>query len=146
MKLLFLFFVSVAVLLSVVTASSLRSFDSDDQMIFSGEVIEIGPSPGFGSGGVRAYQLVKYRVLDVCEGSFQGKEIIADHLILDPRELDNLKIGQRVCIGAKKAKKIAPRYDDEKIRKSTDHVEIFYIVHDIFIRHCQCSSASEVVR
>ena len=91
MRLLFLFLVSVASLLAIVSASPARLFESDSHMIFSGEVMEIGPSPGFGSGGVRAYQLVKYRVLDVCDGSFQGQQIIADHLILDPRELDNLK-------------------------------------------------------
>jgi len=138
MRLLFLFLVSVVPLLAIGSASPASLFESDGHMIFSGEVIEIGPSPGFGSGGVRAYQLVKYRVLDVCEGSFKGQEIIADHLILDPRELDNLKIGQRACVGVKKTREIAPRYDDEKIRKSTDHVETFYIVHDIFIRNCQC--------
>lgn len=139
MRLFFLFLVGVAPLFGTGSASPAPLFRSDSHIIFSGEVIEIGPSPGFGSGGVRAYQLVKYRVLDVCEGGFQGQEIIADHLILDPRELDTLRIGQRVCVGVKTTREIAPRYDDEKIRKSTDHVETFYIVHDIFIRNCQCS-------
>ena len=139
MRLLFFFLISVASLLAVGPASSARLFDSDNHMIFSGEVIEIGPSPGFGSGGIRVYQLVKYRVLNVCEGSFQGQEIIADHLILDPKELDNLRIGQKVCVGVKKTTEIAPRYDDDKIRKATDQVDWFYIVHDIFIRNCQCS-------
>lgn len=142
MRLLFLFLVSVVPLLAIGSTPTAPLFESDGHMIFSGEVIEIGPSPGFGSGGVRAYQLVKYRVLDVCEGSFKGQEIIADHLILDPRELGNLKIGQRACVGVKKTKEIAPRYDDEKIRKSTDHVETFHIVHDIFIRNCSVPADS----
>lgn len=111
---------------------------SDRHMIFSGEVVEVGPSPGFGSGGVTVYQLVKYRVLHVCKGTYRGKEIVADHLILDPTEFNNLRIGQKVCVGVTKANQITPRYNDDMIRKTSDAIETYYIVHDIFIRNCQC--------
>jgi hypothetical protein len=111
----------------------------DPHMIFQGKVLEIGPSPGYGSGGVQAYQLVKYRVNNVCEGEYEHREIIVDHLLLDPDELKGLKVGDKVCIGVTKIKEMSSRWNDDQLRHSSDQVSYFYVAHDVLIRNCQCS-------
>jgi hypothetical protein len=108
-------------------------------LIFSGKVLEIGPSPGFGSGGVTAYQMVKYKVLAVCKGTYHEKEIIADHILLQADDLSDLKVGDKVCVGVMKTKDIDMRWNDNNLRKESDVVDMYYIVHDTFIRKCQCS-------
>lgn len=117
----------------------LRPVSCKDQLvIFHGKVLEIGPSPGYGSGGVHAYQLVKYRVNNVCEGEYGHREIIVDHLLLDPDELMGLKVGDKVCVGVTKVKEMSSRWNDEQLRHNSDQVSHFYVAHDVLIRNCQC--------
>ena len=111
----------------------------DARLIFSGEVLEVGPSPGYGSGGVQAFRLIKYRARQVCEGSFDGREIVVDHLILEADEFSDLKPGDMVCLGVSKSKTISIRRNDDRLRKYTDKVDLFYIAHDLLIRNCHCS-------
>jgi hypothetical protein len=138
MKTIRWFSILAAISVSLIVASRGPAACKDDRIIFQGEVLEIGPSPGYGSGGVQAYQLVKYRVDNVCEGTYEAGEIIVDHLLLDPDELKDLRVGDTVCVGVVKVKKISSRWNDGKLRKDTDKVNAYYVALDVLIRNCQC--------
>ena len=71
--------------------------------MFEGTVLAIGPSPGYGSGGVQGYQLVRYQINHLCEGDSDGAEIVVDHLLLEGDELKDLKVGYVACVGVTKS-------------------------------------------
>jgi hypothetical protein len=100
---------------------------NSEVLVFQGEVEIIGPSPKSVSGVIEVYQLVKYKVDRVVIGNFDGKEIIVDHLLLDGKELKQLKVGKKVCVQLRKSKEIGQEYVDEVLRKFSDEVNIFYI-------------------
>ena len=79
------------------------------------------------SGNVEVYQLVEYRVREVCAGSYEGEKIVVDHLVLGPDDLKGLKAGDQVRVAVSKSATIPLRYDDGEIRKTTDAVDVFYI-------------------
>jgi hypothetical protein len=117
-------------------------------LTFEGQVLEIGPAPTHGTGIVRAFQLVKYRVLHSCQGlhvrrrcqeHFENKEIIVDHMLLSGDELKDLKIGDKVCVGVSKGKSKDSHFSDGVLRKESDEVETFYLALDVFIKNCQCT-------
>jgi hypothetical protein len=139
MKTIKCFSILAAISVGLVMTSWESATCKDARLIFEGKVLEIGPSPGYGSGGVQAYQLVKYRINDICEGTYEGEEIIVDHLLLDPDELKDLRVGDRVCVGVTKVKKTSSRRNDGKLRHDTDKVDAYYVALDIFIRNCQCT-------
>ena len=56
----------------------------DFQLAFTGEIIEIGFSPGFWSGAAVACQPVRYRVLKVTEGTYSYSRITVFHYIIGP--------------------------------------------------------------
>lgn len=110
-----------------------------ERLIFEGRILAIGPSPGYGSGGVQAYQLVRYHVNHVCDGSYDGKEILVDHLLLDPDELKELRVGDVVCVGVTKSKDMNSRWNDGQLRRESDKVDAYFVALDTFIRNCRCS-------
>lgn len=134
--------VVIHLLLLTISVSALATprlvLSKGNRLIFEGKVLAIGPSPGYGSGGVQAYQLVKYHINHLCEGDYDGAEIVVDHLLLDPDELKDLKIGDVACVGVTKSKDINSRWNDGQLRYESDKVDAYYIALDTFIRNCRC--------
>ena len=133
--------ICISLLVITVSASPFArlGFVKGDRLIFEGKVLAIGPSPGYGSGGVQAYQLVKYHVNHVCEGNYAESEILVDHLLLDPNELKDLKVGDNVCVGVTRAEEINSRWNDGALRHVSDKVKMYYVALDVFIRNCRCA-------
>ena len=132
----YLSFLIFAVNLMAVPTSELSK---RDRLVIEGRIIAIGPSPGYGSGGVLAYQLVKYHVNHICEGDYKGEEILVDHLLSAADDLKDLKVGDTVCIGVTKSKQMTSLWIDGVLRHESDKAEAYYIALDVFIRNCRCS-------
>lgn len=110
--------------------------------MISGEVLEIGPPPGVNDRF--PFQLLKYRVLAVCEGNYEGKEVLVYHMV-KPEGLEDLKVGDKVCLGIDKSLVMddAKAWIEEEPKKGEEapnELATDYIALDIFIRRCQCSS------
>lgn len=99
----------------------------NEMLTFEGVVLRVGPHPGYLSGILPAYQLVKYRIERIIAGRYEGKEIVVDHLILTGNELEEIKIGDRVCITVRASDEIGIRRNVKGIRKASQVVKIFYI-------------------
>lgn len=97
------------------------------RLVFAGTALRVGTPVNRDSGNVEVYQLVEYRVGEVCAGSYEGEKIVVDHLVLRPDDLKGLKVGDQVRVAASKSATIPLRYDDGEIRKTTDVVNVFYI-------------------
>jgi len=100
------------------------------EIVFEATVLKIGP-PVPTSGRISAYRLVKYRVQKVCQGQYDRKEIIVDHLVLTGKELEGIEIGERVWLTVGIMKSISPRYDAEGIRDKSKRVTAFYIARSL---------------
>jgi len=92
-------------------------------------VEKIGKSPGVSSGGYTFYQLVKYRVVEVCAGTYNQKEIVVDHLLVSGDEVKSLRVGDEVYLSLDVSKTIEMRFDEEGLRSPSENVETFYIGH-----------------
>lgn len=136
MKLIFQLALLSAIVGALITPGPQSS--KDKRLVFEGTVLEIGPSPGYSSGTVQAFQLIKYRINNVCEGNYEGKEIVVDNLLLDADELKDLKVGEVNCVGVEKSKDIGSRWNDGVLRHESDKVDAYYVVLDVFIRNCRC--------
>jgi hypothetical protein len=99
----------------------------DEMLVFEGIVSRIGPAPGRISGDVLAYQLVKYRVERIITGHYKSKEIVVDHLIITGKELEGIKIGDRVCVTVRASEKVDLRVNAKGIRNASQVVKIFYV-------------------
>lgn len=101
----------------------------DRSLEFEGTVLKIGPNPGYLSGVNPAYQLVKYRVDRVISGKYKGKEIVVDHLLMDGKELNGVKVGDKVCISAsiKSNSEIFLRTNAKGLREASQSVRTFYV-------------------
>ena len=75
------------------------------------------------------YQLAKYRVIQVCAGTYSQKEIVVDHLLVSGDELKSLRIGDKVYLTLQPSKTIEMRFDEEGFRNSSENVGTFYIGH-----------------
>jgi hypothetical protein len=102
------------------------SVPTDGLLVFEGTVLQIAP-PVAPSGVFANYRLAKYRVERVCRGHYEQPEVIVDHLSLTARELDGIKIGDRVCVSVELSKEIFVRTNVEGIREESERVETFYI-------------------
>lgn len=71
---------------------------ADDRLVFEGTVLRMAKYPNWVSGFSVAYRLAKYRVERVCEGKYDGKEVVVDHLIISGDELRDIKTGDKVCV------------------------------------------------
>ena len=101
-------------------------------LIISGEVIAVGEAPKSDSF---PFQLMKYRVRDVCQGEYDQKEIAIYHMV-PSAGLSDVKAGDKVCVGATKTFGM----DEKKADNSAKTPDMAYLSADIFIRRCQCSS------
>jgi len=103
-------------------------------LVIEGTLEKLGPDTGMLSGRIAVYRLAKYRVERVCEGNYDSKEIVVDHLILSGKEFEDISVGDRVCLTLKISDQIAVRYNAEGIRRSTDTVKTFYVAHELITR------------
>src|SRR5262252_9393713 len=78
------------------SANEMTKQAGDHRVVFRGTVVTLAPSPGAGSGGISIYQLAKYRVVRVCVGQLDSREVVVDHLILTGDELGSVKVGDTV--------------------------------------------------
>ena len=101
-----------------------------ETIVFEGTLEKLGPDRGTVSGIWAAYRLAKYRVDKVCEGEYDGREIVVDHLVFDLKEFEGIHVNDRVCVSVKISKQIADRDYADGIRGRSDDVKIFYIAHD----------------
>jgi len=101
-------------------------------LIISAEVVEVGDPP---KSSEFPFQLVRYRVADVCEGSYDKHEILVYHLV-KPEGLKDIKPGDHLCLGLIKALGL----ENEKEGKPPKGLVTAYVDRNIFIRRCQCSS------
>jgi hypothetical protein len=99
-------------------------------LTFEGVVEKLAPASGILSGRVAVFRLVRYRVERVCKGSYPGKLIVVDHLILSGKEFEGINLGDRVCISVKSSDKISTRYDAEGIRNPSDVVSMFFVAEE----------------
>lgn len=99
-------------------------------LIFEGTVVHIAP-PVPGSGVVMWYRLAKYRVDRVVYGRYPHSEIVVHHLSMTGEELNNINVGDRVCVVAEeKEKNLAFAYTGAS-REPGKKVDIFYIGNDV---------------
>jgi hypothetical protein len=124
MKIVILIF-SIILLVGAVPCIRANS-SSDEALIFEGTVLQIAP-PVPASGDVAFYRLAKYRVERVCRGNYAKSEIVVDHLSLTTKELDAIKVGDRVCVTVKPSRRIFARFNVKGIREESEKVKIFYI-------------------
>ena len=103
---------------------------ASETIVFDGTLLQVGPDVGLTSGRFAVYRVAKYRVERVCEGKYDGSEIVVDHLVLNGKEFENINVGDRVCVMVKMSRRILVRYDAEGIRSSSDVVDVFYIAAD----------------
>jgi hypothetical protein len=102
---------------------------SESGLLLAGVVDKIGKHPGATSGGYKIYQLVRYRVAEVCTGTYNQKEIVVDHLLVSGEEVKSLRVGEKVYLTLTASKTIETRFDEEGLRSASDNVETFYIGH-----------------
>src|ERR1051326_6248112 len=98
----------------------------DADLVIEGTVLQMSP-PTPASGVIAFYRLVKYRVDHVCKGRYSGSEIIVDHWIVTTKELDGVKVGDKVCFAVNKSKTIGRRVSFAGIRSPSEVVKIFYL-------------------
>lgn len=134
-------FMLCLLMLSMFDLKSDQRKPKDEMLIFEGTVLHLGEQPAWVSGVTAVYRLAKYRVERVCGGKYLTSEIVVDHLILSGDELRDIKIGDKVCVTAKRTSEIFVRMNADGIRKPTEVVKTFYIAGDVEptgIRPCSC--------
>lgn len=105
-----------------------------NRLIISGELVEIGP-PTPVEGEV-PLQLVKYRVANVCEGTYDDKVVLVYHMP-DSGDLEDAKVGERQCIRITESIKADGR--DKQNQSPPVEIRTKYFALDV-IRNCQCSA------
>ena len=100
---------------------------SQSELVLAAVVENIGKNPGVSSGVYLIYQLAKYRVVEVCAGTYTQKEIVVDHLLITGDELKSLRIGDKVFLTVHPSKAIGLRFDEEGFRSPSDKIETFYL-------------------
>lgn len=103
---------------------------ANNTIVFEGTLECLGPDFGF-SGILAVYRLAKYRVERVFVGTYAGREIVVDHLILTGKELEGISVTDRVCVTAQISSKILQRWDVEGIRNPGEEVKTFYIAEHV---------------
>ena len=99
--------------------------------IIAGEVLKVGAQPNEKSEWL--HRLIKYRVLDVCEGNYDKQEIIVSNLP-DP-EFDKLEVGTKVCFSV--VKTVGPTVNEDwsvDVKGNEDH----YFNTSLFLENCEC--------
>ena len=98
-----------------------------DVIVFEGTLETLGPDPGFVSGVLASYRLAKYRVEKICEGQYDGTEIIVDHRIFTLKEFEGINVNDRLCITVKKSTDTSEQFYDNVLRSPTDDIKTRYI-------------------
>ena len=112
-------------------------------IVFNGTVLKMAPNPQPQTGSVLVvYQLAKYHVNRVCKGGYAEEEMVVDHLILDSKELEEVKVGDTVCITVERSDRIYTRWSYPGIREESDTVETYYVGGKVTLgtyADCDCS-------
>jgi hypothetical protein len=82
--------------------------NTTNKTIITGEVLAIGPIPPKDDNDAWLFRLVKYKVKTVWKGTYKKDEIIVSHF---PNELDDLKVGDIVCLVLTKT--VGPNVSDD---------------------------------
>jgi hypothetical protein len=90
-------------------------------------VEKLGKDPETSSGYYAIYQLAKYRVIAICKGDYDKKEIVVDHLLVSGDELKPFHVGDKVYLTLQPSKTIQLRFNEEGFRSPSETVETFYI-------------------
>ena len=100
-----------------------------NRLIISGEALEVMP-PDTSERGIKL-QLVKYRVTSVCEGTYEGAEVLVYHVHDDQVP----SVGEKQCVRivdsikpVKKPEEGSPPFPEAKTQ---------YLALDV-IRRCEC--------
>ena len=101
-------------------------------VIIEGIVENIAPPMPL-SGVIASYRLVKYKVINVCRGEYNEKEIVIDHFVITGNELENTKVGDKVYVPALVSEQIEVRYNPIGIRHLNDKIDKFYIGYKVFL-------------
>lgn len=136
MKILILILASILAVGASPSLSADKSCNKD--LVFEGTVLQIAP-PVPASGVFAFYRLAKYRVERVCRGRYTKSEIVVDYLSLSTKELDAIKVGDRVCVSVEPSKKILTRTNVEGIREKSEKIKIFYIGREILPPNNPCA-------
>ena len=99
-------------------------------LVFEGTIEKLAPDQGTLSGRVAVYRLAKYSVERICDGKYDKKEIVVDHLVFNGKEFESAKVGDLVCVRAQISDKVLVRYDEDGIRSPSDVVKTFYVAVD----------------
>ena len=99
-------------------------------LLFAGTVLQIGP-PVPGSGFFIFYRLAKFRVDRIVIGNYSRAEIVVDQLSRSGEEVNDLRLGDRVCVTVEKSKKIFSRMNVRGLREETEQIDTFYLVTNI---------------
>jgi hypothetical protein len=118
--------ITLVLLLSPCSSQSSSNAFTDEKLVFEGKILKIA-SPVPASGQFAFYRLAKYRIERVCRGRYDGSEIVVDHLSLTTKELDGIRIGDRVCVTVRPSKRIFTRTNVEGIREESEKIKVFYI-------------------
>lgn len=90
------------VLLAIIidSASTIGQETNQCALVVIAEVKHLGEQ-GSVSGQAASYRLADYSVIEIVKGQLEKKEITVSHLILTGRELDELRVGDKVllCLG-----------------------------------------------
>lgn len=126
------FALSVALPLLLSTCHRVKTQDRPHEtFMFEGTLEKLAPDGGVLSGRIAVYRLAKYRVERICNGKYDGKEIVVDHLILDGKEFEGVDVGDRVCVTVRVSDKILARYNADDIRSPSDSVKTFFVGEEI---------------
>ena len=123
--------ISLASLLVCVCALSTRCDSKHEPaqspLVIAAIVEAIGKHPGATSVRFEIYQLAKYKVVTVCAGTYEQKEIVVDHLLISGDELMSLHAGDKVYLTLSTSKTLPTRSNEEGFRTPSQTVETFYI-------------------
>lgn len=104
--------------------------EEQDEVVFIGTVKRVSPGPVVLSGDIPSYRLVKYRINRVLVGEFFTRDIVVDHLILTGRELDGVKVGDKLKVRVRKVTSIDVRTNFTGIRERAEKVETYFIAEE----------------
>lgn len=126
---------SIPVLTAQASQFSLDKRAKDQQLIFEGTVLKIGPQTP-ASGVFAFYRLAKYRVDRVFTGSYSASEIVVDHLALTTRELEGIKENDHVCIKVTTKPKLFSTTYVNGIREQGTAISQFHQGEQVSVGNC----------
>jgi hypothetical protein len=92
----------ILIVITVISASAMGQKKNQCALVVIADVKNIEQHPiGADSGRAASYRMAHYSVIEIIKGKLKKKEISVSHLILTGKELDELRIGDKVllCLG-----------------------------------------------